>query len=79
MARVFAQACGRQVEVVQEGPVDAAERGAADERQMTSAADSLYDADLRAQTVTLPAMASVSALGPSTPTLNIKYIVLFVI
>lgn len=30
-----------QIQVVQEGPVDAAERGAADERQMTPAADSL--------------------------------------
>lgn len=43
--------CVLQVEVVQEGPVDAAERGAADERQMTPAADSLYGAVRRPQTV----------------------------
>lgn len=41
-----------QVKIMQKGPVDPTERSAADERQMTSAADSLYVAVRRAQTVT---------------------------
>lgn len=49
---------------MQKGPVDPTERSAADERQMTSAADSLYVAVRRAQTVTTQAMASLPAPLP---------------
>lgn len=42
---------------MQEGPLDPTERGAADERQMTTVADSLSGAVLRAQTVTQLAWA----------------------
>lgn len=67
-----------QVQIMQEGPVDATERGSADERQMTSAADSLYGAVRRAQTVTIQAMAAVPISVPATHSLTI-HPVLFVI
>lgn len=51
---------------MQKGPVDPTECSAADERQMTSAADSLYVAVRRAQTVTTQAMASLPARLPSS-------------
>lgn len=56
---------------MQERSMDATERGTANERQMTSAADSLYGAVLRAQTVTLQAMAAIPAPIPSTYSLTI--------
>lgn len=66
-----------QVKIMQEGPVDATERGSPDERQMTSA-DSLYGAVRRAQTVTIQAMAAVPSRVPATHSLTI-HPVLFVI
>lgn len=56
---------------MQEGPVDPAQCGPADERQMTSAADSLYDAVRRRQTVIPQAMAAMSALLPSAHSLTL--------
>lgn len=54
-----------QIQIMQKGVVDAIERGVANKRQMTSEADSLYGAVFRAQTVTLQAMAALSAPIPS--------------
>lgn len=44
--------------------MDTTECGSTNKRQMTTAADSLYRAVLRAQTVTLLALAPVSAIPP---------------
>lgn len=51
---------------MQKGPLDPTERGASNERQMTTAADSLSGAVPHAQTVTLLALAPVSAIPPHT-------------
>lgn len=60
--------------------MDATKRGPTDERQMTSAADSLYGAVFRAQTVTLhrPPPAAIPALVSATHSLTILHAVLFV-
>lgn len=70
-----------QIKVLQKGPMDATERGPANERQMTSAADSLYGAVFRAQTVTLhrPPPAAIPATVSAAHSLTILYAVLFVI
>ncbi|GBP88135.1 Zinc finger SWIM domain-containing protein 8 [Eumeta japonica] len=54
------------IQVVQKRPVDAAQRCPSNERQMTSAADSLYSAVRRAQTVTQHGDAAIQPRLPSS-------------
>lgn len=68
-----------QIEIMQERSLDAIECRAPDERQMTSAADSLYGAVYRAQTVTIQAMAAIPAPLSAAHTLTVLHPVLFVI